>query len=232
MLKRNGCKVLRSQDKVQRNWLFIESPNDFFLYWLGWMLTDGCIKYIYKQGRNRGVVVDLSIHHKDVKILKFFRDKIQPSATFRKEGNCLRLSLHIDRCCAEILNQWGFIPRKSTKLKPTKKLLALNDKSFLQFLCGVIEGDGCIESRIIKSKQYKYKILRIRLFSASSQFIGWIRQRIINLGFLRRKITKKDIHCYEYSIAGSDAIHLSRLLLRCRFHLLNRKWEKINLVRR
>ena len=230
LLKRNNRKVLRPQDVVQRDWSFIQTTNDLFLYWLGWVLTDGCIKYIRKENRDRGVVVDVSAHKRDKYILEFFRDIIQPTSKFSEHNNCIKLYITIDRLSAQLLHEWGLVPRKSLILKPTPRLNNLTDQEFCQLLCGAIEGDGSIDARTLKSKRHQYRMLRIRICSASSQFIGWIRQRLYQLGFKKRKITgnnAKDSK-YDYAISGKDAIRLSKLLLNCKYHLLKRKWDRCN----
>jgi len=225
LLRRSGCKLLRPQDKVARNWGFIKKTNALFLYWLGWMLTDGCIRYKHYGMRDRGIDIKLSIHRNDRYVLEFFRDIIQPTAKIysSKRKKLDELIISIDRDNASVLGEWGFVPRKSLKLKPTNRLDALSDRQFCQLYVGIIEGDGNVDIRTIKSKGRQYHVMRIRLCSGSSQFIGWIRDRLCGLGFKRRAVTGRG-RKYGYAICGNDAHKLLRLLLKCKYHLMARKW--------
>ena len=171
------------------------------------------------------------MHRNDRKVLEFFRDIIQPSTKIydSKINFASELTICIDRIYADILVNWGFVQRKSLTLGPTPKLDSITDEQFYQLFVGIIEGDGSVDCIRMKSRINYYMVPRIRLMSGSSKFIGWIRSKLIRLGFKRRKITttRNRKHSFSYAICGADAIRLHGLLMRCKYKMLDRKWSRI-----
>ena len=145
LLKRHGIAV--SVPSTRCNWSFLYNDHDLFAYWLGWMLSDGYICYKKAGGRDRGVVVGLTVERKDEHIVCFFRDKINPHATLSSRQNAQQLILSIPRADAEFLGAWGLVERKSLILKPTRNLIEANDRFFYQMLVGYVEGDGSVSQR-------------------------------------------------------------------------------------
>lgn len=237
LLKRNGCIIYKPDDLIKRDWSFINDKSDLFFYWLGWMLSDGHVFNTFRQNRNRGVKSRITVHKNDIHILEFFRDIIQPNfkIKFVKRSECATLDLSIPRIIYNIVKQYGLIPNKTYRFKATKLLYGISQDQFLQFLVGFIEGDGCIDTPILKSKNYQYKTFRIRIVG-NNYLLKWIQNMLYKHGFWKRKLSPhKNIdgktHSKQFSelgIAGKDAIKLGKMLLKCQYHKLGRKWVKLS----
>lgn len=236
LLKSNNRIILRPEDYCVNDWSFILDNRELYLYWLGWMLSDGCIYYKFKNGRNRGIMTYLGVHINDIKILELFRSIINPNLKISLIGdNFARINISIPRKYADIVELYGLIRHKSLILKPTDTLQKLTKSEFFQMLIGYIEGDGHINVKNIKSRNNHYKILNIGITCGSKEWLEWINEKFIKFGYKSRKLqsnwrinskNQKYISTYDYRIAGSDAVRLYKELMKCKYHLLNRKWNK------
>lgn len=244
ILKLEGINVLRPEDTTTYNWSFIYNNSNLFMYWLGWMLSDGCIYHCKAAGRNRGIMTYLCTN--DKYILEFFRDKIDKArkvVTKGKNNKMYRLDISIPRKDAEFISQFGLIEAKSLVIKGTDKLVNLSRNDFIQMFAGLIEGDGDIKFQQMKSKLHTYPVLSIRLHSGSKEWLEFISNKLDSFGYKKRKILgprkhytdfggtynekREYISGYSYSISGKDAINLGKEILNCKYHLLDRKWNKV-----
>lgn len=231
ILHRNSRKPIIP--KTSNDWSFIHNNRQLFLYWLGWMLSDGCISY-----RKNGVRTTLTVHKNDSYINEFFRDAINCDRMLHcpRGKNISRLDANISRADADYLASWGLVPRKSLILKPTENLTELNRPDFMQMLSGYIEGDGTVRAGWVKSGKYKYYVLHIGITCGSATWLQWINYNLIGFGYKSRTIRPKkrkakdwscnNSNCYDYRISGSEAVSLASEILNCKYHLLGRKWDK------
>lgn len=228
--RQNG--VIRPYNVNNNNWSFINEQKELFFYWLGWMLADGCVCERFSGGRKRGIISFLTVHKNDIHILNFFKDIIYKNTKIRKiKGkNCVRLDLAMQREIFNNVKTWGLIPNKTYEFKMTKRLNDISEDEFFQLFIGIVEGDGNVDCRKMKSKKYYYKVHRIRT-TTSKRLISWIRQKLWEYGYDKRKINifKHTKVCTGYTICGKDAIRLSERLNKCEYHLLNRKWDRLTI---
>ena len=220
----------------ERDWSFVNLEDQFFFYWLGWMLSDGCIAYKKTGDRLRGVFCKIAIQAADSVVLELFKNRIQPQAKIYlnkpRAGHKQQkiLSLSVPRNVAMALVKWGLVPAKSFILNPP--LDRMSQRQFYQFLCGYIEGDGGVDYRIMKSRMNFYGMLRIRIFSASTKFISQLNAKMISLGFKNRKWHTKQTKngmLHTYSVNGKDAFKLyNKIKSNSQYMSLDRKWSKCN----
>jgi hypothetical protein len=210
------------------DWSFIKSQKSFFFYWLGWMLADGCVFPRHQEGRNRGITSFLTVHKNDLHILEFFKNIIKKGQKIKiKKDHCCRLDISMPRNIFNEIVQWGLIPNKTYLFKVTPKLDNISEKQFYQLLVGVIEGDGNVSHVLMKSKKHSYPVLTAGICS-SNKLVIWISEKLFRLGYKKRKIyyRKNRKICADYRISGKDAIRLCNRLMKCKYHLLNRKWDR------
>lgn len=243
LLKQQGRIIKQPQDVRTSDWSFVYNKRELFLYWLGWMLSDGCIHFRSKDGRTRGVVTYLTTQYGDVKILEFFRDHIDPARAIIRYRNATRLDLSIPRKEANHVAEYGLIPAKSLILKPTQRLIELSRREFMQLLVGYIEGDGTVRIQHIKSRQHVYDALSVGISCGSRAWLNWINAKLVSYGYKSRTISRRTVTsnfgrsgtpktyngCYDYRIVGSEAVKLCKELLSCQYHQLDRKWDKVRL---
>ena len=138
---------------------FSEKTNET-LYWLGILATDGCIS---KDGR-----VSLSFKTEDEEHLTKFSGYLKSSLSICRSIHCKNGGLMSkvsfrNKKITETLNNYGITNNKSFTLK-------INTEITFDFLRGVIDGDGSIDS----------KRRRIRIVSASREFIEQLSKFLIS----------------------------------------------------
>lgn len=218
-------------------WDFINEKSSLFYYWLGWMISDGCIFAVSKNS----AFIDLGLHSDDVHILEFFKRKNECTARILKQNgkNMHKSRTFIPHEYINILSEWGFVPNKTENFKVTDRLMSLKEEDFYQFLVGFIEGDGSVDCRTMtkkvkfkttKTKYYQSSVCRIRMIGVEP-VLSFIKSKLIEFGFTARKMSpKKNNKAFEYTISGKDAIILFGKLLSSEYHLLERKWSKLSHV--
>lgn len=139
-------------------------------YWLGWMITDGCV--------SKGNCISLSIQNRDRYILeKLEKDlglenKIKP---FNKKY--VRFSF----CCkkmVEDLSKYGIVKNKTF----TVNLPDIDEQFLPSLLRGCLDGDGGI-SRHFRKGKYEYELS----FSGNKQCVEKFNQKISCLTNLQEK---------------------------------------------
>ncbi len=239
VLKREGKLVIRPEDTNRSNWSFLYEDRNLFLYWLGWMLSDGCVYNNRQNGRSRGWKTYLTVTKSDKHILEFFRNIINKDRELWVRNNATRLDLSISKPNVDKLRDYGLVPAKSLILQPTDLLNELSREEFMQMLIGYIEGDGSISIKHIKRKKYVYPVLSIGISCGSKLWLEWINEKLISYNYKQRAISSKRtkkkfngelvpeyISCYDYRVAGKEAVMLYDELIQCEHHRLSRKWDK------
>lgn len=237
LLKQNGRTVV--VPKAAGNWQFIVDKTSLFYYWLGWMLSDGCIYYKKKDGRNRGVKIWLGLQPGDEHILQFFLTKTG-AGKIKDVHSCgygggkpkylsmRRWETQIPREMAEIVSSYGLIPNKTYNFEPTQYLLNMSRHNFMQFLAGFTEGDGATDRRMMKSRKHAYQMDRIR-WTGSPKLMKFIKDKLVEFGYKDRKILAiPESFACEFGIAGLEATKLINELKQSEFCLLDRKWNRFN----
>lgn len=209
-------------------WSFIDEESNLFHYWLGWMISDGCIFIVSKNS----AFINLGLHPSDIHILEFFKQQNRCTAKIMKQkNNNMRVSrTYLSPGYVDKLSKWGFIPNKTKNFKATNRLLNLNEQNFYQFLVGFIEGDGSVDHRKltkkIKNKHYISASTRVRMIGVKN-VLSFIKNKLEKFGYKERKLSpKKNNKAYEYTISGKEADHLIGNLMLSEYHLLDRKWSK------
>ncbi|HCC59726.1 MAG: hypothetical protein A2402_02690 [Candidatus Staskawiczbacteria bacterium RIFOXYC1_FULL_37_43] len=182
---------MRPLNKVKILW------SSKFAYVIGLMATDG----------------NLSIdgHHmeftsKDLDLVEIFKNylnlqnKISKKARGgEKEKKYFRIQFG-DVAFYKFLLDIGLTPHKSK----TIGVLKIPKDYFLDFLRGCIDGDGNI--RAFKHPESKNPQLRIRICSASKNFLIWIKR--MNEPFKVKGYLKTATRCYILEYAMADSINL------------------------
>jgi len=200
--------------KVKIEW----SPK--FAYAIGLITTDGCLS---RDGRH----IDFTSKDKEL-VLKFreclgVANKI--GIKFRGNDNyqktkCFRIQLG-DINFYEFLVSIGLKPAKSKTLSD----LNVPDKYFGDFLRGCIDGDGSIGT--FKHPESIHPQLRIRLYSASPKFLGWIKNKISKNSDLKGGWIEEAGRCRVCKLvfAKDDSVKLLKLIYNNSICHLTRKYQ-------
>ncbi len=213
ILKRNGIVTRTLRESVCFSDVKLPAITSYlFLYWLGWILTDGWI-YIH----NGQTMCGLGSIDEDIII--FFRDIISPKRKIyiekQKQGRkrFFRLIFPITNNQTQLLKDWAVVPRKSLILKPSIKIRSISHRQFIQLLTGMIEGDGSVINTKTKT---------IYLYSTYS-FCSYVISRL-GYGTLTKVRT-----IWRCNWNGLNGKLLYNEIKKSKYYLLRRKWDKADM---
>lgn len=142
--RREGIKCNNPFGHLNKLKILLED-NNFNYYWIGFLMADG--SYDDCSGRNR---MRLSVTIKDEGHIKILADYLKAKMYYVKEHNfgkykcnsSCSISITDINGIKQLKSKYGFINNK-TENPPNLNWIDTKEK-FLSFLCGFIDGDGCI----------------------------------------------------------------------------------------
>ncbi len=162
----------------KRKELKIEGPNLWYL--VGLITSDGCL---CKDGRH------IDITSKDRDFLKLIRERLGlTSQVCVKNKGMDKQAYRIQIASINFYNfllSIGLMQHKSLILNALK----IPNQYFVDFLRGLIDGDGCIRKWIHPSNDREQWSLRI--YSGSEQFIRWLKDTAESLLKIKGKIHRQ-----------------------------------------
>lgn len=200
-------KSMKPLKKVAIKW----SPK--FAYAIGLITTDGNLS-------NDRRHIDFT--SKDLELVKIFKsclhldNKIgRKTRSTEKEKKYFRIQFG-DVNFYKALLKIGLSPAKSKTIGP----LRVQNSYFFDFLRGCIDGDGNIQT--FKHSESQYPQLRVRIFSASENFLKWINNKTMSYGIKGYMKQGQRVYILEYAMKNS--INLLNKIYYRNFPLsLNRK---------
>lgn len=184
-------------------------------YWLGWLITDGCI--------SKGNTISISLQMRDKYILEQFENDLgldNKIKVFNKKY--CRFSF----CCkkmVEDLSKYGIIKDKTF----TVNIPDIDEKLLLHLLRGCFEGDGGISKSFRKKgNKYEYELS----FCGNYQCVNTFNNMISKITELIPKNIVKSNSIYRVRWSSHDEIIkiLETLYKDSDKHRLNRKYDFIN----
>lgn len=201
--------------------LLLETPEAY--YWAGFIAADGHIS------NNKRVVITLSI--KDSEHLKKFANFIETKSWTESVSNGFRncsVTIQDPEIVEQFAYKFDFVSNKT--LNPPN-LFWLSCDRFISFICGFIDGDGCIKKQwgrddsliVIKGhsswkENYKFFENQIYLESKIEKFNPELTVKINNSGYVRFHLSDRRVLNF-----------LKNKTVELNLPILNRKWEKINI---
>lgn len=214
--------VKRSKDVILKNKLEpLLTQNNFNSYWLGFIMADG-----HFSNRNELKISVSTLDFGHLKILGDFlnvninKNKAQVYGKYIANESCM-LSV-MDVKTLPLLKE--FFNVSSNKTYNSINISKLQKKHYLSFLCGFIDGDGCIT----QSKTGKVNMLRIQCHSS------WIDILMIFSTYLTQtfnfnpkvKIDKQGYANFAM-YRNKEILTLKEEMLKLKIPYLKRKWDKI-----
>jgi Mor family transcriptional regulator len=224
-IKIQAVKLGLRRDQLQRSGnvsqLLLENPEAY--YWSGFIAADGHIDENYR------IVVTLSTKDSEhlKKFAKFINTENYREYLDKKYSNC-NVSIQDPIKGKAFANKFDF---NQTKTITPPNLDWLRGDLFIAFLCGFIDGDGCI------SKQYGRQDCILTLKGHSSWFNNYLffenqLYKECNLEKFWNKTLTHINNCGYVTLCFSDRKVLNFLknkAIELKLSTLNRKWDKIDL---
>lgn len=125
-------------------------------YWVGFLLADGCVSSRrYTAGCQASIILQLAeIDRAHVERFAVFLGLPTTAVCYVPQHRAWKVSA-VSQRIADALSQYGVTPRKTYTADPA--ILATNR----HFWRGVVDGDGCIGTRI---QRYRYSSAKVALF--------------------------------------------------------------------
>ena len=195
--------------------------NNDFAYGVGLLATDGCLspdrRHIEFSSKDFQSVVNFK------KAFKLTNKITNKSRGRNPKKQCYRVQFG-DIKLYNFLIKIGLSPRKSHSLGALK----VPKRFFVNFLRGVIDGDGCID--YFMHPESKKKQFRIRVVSASKKFLYWLNSSIGRTLNIKGTI-KKAGQIYELRFYKSASKSLVKhIYFKKNILLLKRKFDIANLL--
>lgn len=194
----------------------IDNPDK--AYWLGWLITDGCI--------SKGNTISLSLQKQDIYVLENIQKDLGLNNKIKEfNQNYVRFSF----CCkkmVEDLSKYGIIKNKTFVVDIPK----LNIELLPHLLRGCFEGDGGI-SKIYRKKTNKYEYELS--FCGNRQSVESFNNLISLITCIKEKNIIKSNSIYRVRWASKKEIIkiLEILYKNCGKHMLERKYKFINEIK-
>ena len=216
ILEKNNIQLTNSRSKIINHNLDenyfenIDTPDK--AYWLGWLISDGCIN------NNK---IQLTISQQDEHILKILEKDLKVENKIYLKNNYSSFSLGSKKLC-EDLSKWSIIPNKTF----TVSIPDLNNNLYPHLLRGLFDGDGGISVYKRSNGQINYELG----ITGNKQVVEKVK-KILESNI--PDLTKKDIepNGRVYRIrwgAKKDIILLREYLYKDHNnHYLIRKYEKM-----
>lgn len=194
-------------------------------YVIGYIATDGNLSI---DGRHINITSKDREHLYKIRKALYLENAIGSKARVAEAERKYSYLQFGDVVFYKFLNTIGLISRKSLTLGP----LNIDRRFFLDFLRGIIDGDGNISSWIHKTNFNHQWCLRI--FSASHEFIKWVSDEIEDSFkiqgklYFKKRSDRKNGH-YTLKYGKHDAKAILRRLYYNKCLCLNRKLLKAQL---
>ena len=205
-LIRNGVKMRRTgyPSKVSNHEYFksIDTPEQ--AYWLGIMISDGCIH----EEKN---MISLELHKKDKYLIEAFKEAVGADTATTKSRNCYKTSF-ASKEMIEDLGRFGVVHRKSSVGTFLPKL---KEELMPHLIRGIFDGDGTVYKRKPNALSFG--------FYGSSRLCNEIRDYLCRkIGLNENKVfdkenvsmiyfsRKQDVKAFYDFIYKDSTIHMKR----------------------
>ena len=204
------CRIFNLNDE------FFKVPNLTNSYYAGFFAADGNVSKNEK-------ICTISISSKDKSWLENFAKNIKYEGTIlnslsHKKFECVTLSFTSEKTAKYLKENYNITPQKSLTLNPPN---IYEENLIDSFICGYIDGDGCVCLR--KSKRTQ-DILLISV-CGTKQMCEWIKKRFCYIvGYECGTLHKKN-NIYVYSISNKCARIIFEHYYNIKIPKLDRKWR-------
>lgn len=219
--------VSKSKNPYFKENFFEEISTEAKAYYLGLLITDGCILEPDVLNNHPNYKVQIELQEKDAYILEKLKQELQLTSTNIYHGTRIKTNYVISNTAslgwystkmAKDLSKYGVVPRKT----PTAYLPILDDKMMPHLLRGMIDGDGCITITHSKNKP-----ILVVYFCGNQQTVTQVRDFLVNtLNVFNVKVIQAGPNLWQISWASKkDTLKICNYLYEDANFYLTRKFE-------
>lgn len=196
--------------------------HDFFKIWtpdsaytVGFLMADGSIRH-KDYCKTKGYYIDLALHTKDIEVLEYIKDIIQPTSSichrkYTGKDNIYRTISYLAICSKLLVSdimKLGVIPRKTGR----EIIPNIDNINFRHFLRGYFDGDGSVSFGTQMRKDGGISVNnRATIVSGSHQFLIDLKLRCCNIG--NKVVRRKNSQCSQWTVRSKkDLIIFYNLL--------------------
>jgi len=203
--------------KYNKEHNFFHTPNKLNSYWAGFIAADGSVS-------SRGNCLTISLAAKDKTHLEKFSSLVSSDYVIKefsllKEGkkfHYVSFSLSSMNWKKDLYTNWKITPRKTFTLEFPQELSTENTKAFI---CGYIDGDGCI--------YHDKKRNKITLsICGNLSFLEEVKKHLSEISNIRERNIYPTRNIFTIAFASSSAMTVLDSLYDEEMPLLARKWDK------
>lgn len=204
--------------KYNVNDYFFEKPNILNSYYAGFIAADGNV--CSRKSEQRTIKIELSSKDKDW-IENFKKDILSESPikdrVQKERFSTSGISITSEKIVNDLKRNFNITPQKSLTLLPPN----LKGNNKFAFICGYIDGDGCV---FLSDRGKINKVLIISILG-TMEMCEWIKKTFDkitnNCGKIKKKPNTK-IFCLSYSCKGAREI--AKIIYELNVPKLQRKW--------
>lgn len=216
----NAPFTARAKRKNGVNDDFFQTPNKLNCYYAGFFAADGCI------GKKRKTCT-IILSTKDINWLETYKKDLDFEGdihTYKVKEKFMMSSVSFTspKIADDLNNNFNITPAKSLTLVPPN----ITDKDLIDyFICGYIDGDGCI---VISKNGDKQKRISISIIG-TLKMCEWIKQRFSEIigkecGTLQKLHSTSKL-TYTYTIGDKSAREIFKHYYNLDCPKLTRKWS-------
>ncbi len=218
---RFGVKSMQDKNLYKLKLMYEDTPLAY--YWMGFITADG---YISKIGE-----LKISLSIKDKSHLQKLADllKVKLKSHFSSYEISKNKFEYCDLTCCDskygklLMSKFNFISPKT--YNPPLNLEIKDDKLFLSFFIGLIDGDGTFS----KNKNGDCSFIRVEMHSSWTPFLEKLKKRLnqMNIGNVVIGKTKKN-YSFIRIYKNKNLLFLKNFSSHHKLPVLDRKWNTVN----
>jgi hypothetical protein len=222
-LRNEGCvmkKVRKNCSKINNENFFENIDSEEKAYFLGMLMTDGCI--LDNRGKMKTAMVILKLHSTDIDVLKKFKHVIGYGGKITRSCGYVQIRIASNKMVGD-LSRLGVVPRK-TKITKAPEIRQDLERHFWR---GAIDGDGCLSKYITKYGKIQYTLDLAGNYEFCAQFKKFSEQIILgDRKICDGKIVFDDWHVMRFKIQQSGKNDMTCELYNNASIFMDRKMNK------
>lgn len=224
---RLGLRKNKSRKVVSDvSWLL--NGTNLSFYWLGFIMADGNFS---DQGNIR-FYISVKDDYKVRELAELCKSKVHYRMSKSTGNQFVGTTVYDSKVCKEIFRIFGLVKGKPKTYHPPNLSCLSTDESFLSFLAGFIDGNGCIGSYDVVRRGKKTKLNSLVLCNHESwkdtyQYINKRISELLNIKYLPSRVQICESKCRLTYRSVLFLRSLNSKVMSLNIPVMERKWVKL-----